>query len=194
MRILGFSDFHGLFGLRNHFRDVKKKLLDSQPDILVFCGDFRNDISIPLLKSRMRRLQVPKIYYVWGNSDNVKPEYDLKVGINLHLKVIPLTKEFGIAGIGGDELDVQWNIESLEKQLSGSTLKLILVSHVPPFGFCDYAADQKHVGSRPLRALVERFKPIAHLFGHIHEDSHKQVVYKGITFVNVGPNSCTIDL
>ena len=194
MKILAFSDFHGLYGLTNHFRIVKKKILESKPDILVFCGDFRDHLSIPLLKSRMKRLKFQKIFYLWGNSDEVNPEFDLNVGINLHLKLVSVGKEHVIAGIGGDELDVEWNIKEFEKVLSKNSQKLILISHVPPFGFCDYAVERKHVGSKPLRELVEKFKPVLHLFGHIHEASQKKVLNDRTTFVNVGSSSYTIDL
>ncbi|MHA1130370.1 MAG: metallophosphoesterase, partial [Candidatus Helarchaeota archaeon] len=98
-----FSDFHGLFGLKDYFREVKQKLLEVKPDILVFCGDFRNNITIPLLRSRLRTLKFSNIFYVWGNSDLVKPEFDLKIGTNLHLNLVPLNNEFGIIGIGGSK-------------------------------------------------------------------------------------------
>ncbi len=187
MKLLAFSDFHGLYGLSNPFRDIKRKIVEVQPDILIFCGDFRNQISIPLLESRLRRLKCPHIYYVWGNSDALAPDFALTIGVNLHLKLHQLTSEFTIAGIGGDELDLQRNIQQLDARLSQNKTQLILISHIPPFGFCDFAVDQKHVGSKPLRALIEKYSPKIHLFGHIHEEAQKCVRSETTIFWNVGP-------
>ncbi|NVM27559.1 MAG: metallophosphoesterase family protein [Candidatus Helarchaeota archaeon] len=195
MKLLAFSDFHGLYGLTNHFRDVKKRISETLPDILVFCGDFRNLISIPLLESRMRRLKFPAIYYVWGNDDGVDPEFKLKVGTNLHLKLIQLDDKSAITGIGGDELDVQWNIDKLDALLSKKEVKkVILISHVPPFGCCDFAVEGKHVGSEPLRTLINKYQPSICIFGHIHEQSQKSAEFNNTLFWNVGPNGIVIDL
>ncbi len=194
MKILAFSDFHGLYGFKNYFRDVKIKLSETNPDILIFCGDFRNSLSFPLLRSRLRRLKFPRIYLIWGNSDSCPPEFDLGIGTNVHLYFELIEKDLGIIGIGGDELDVEWNIAKLEALLSNINMKFILVSHVPPFGICDFAVDQRHVGSKPLRDFVDKYKPILHLFGHIHEESQKKIITKTTTFWNVGPKSINLEL
>ncbi|NVM53017.1 MAG: metallophosphoesterase [Candidatus Helarchaeota archaeon] len=192
---MAFSDFHGLFGLTNHFREVKKRIIETHPDILIFCGDFRNQISVVLLESRLRRLKFPAIYYVFGNSDLLAPDYELKVGVNLHLKLIQVNDEFAIAGIGGDELDVNWNIEIFDEiLLEVQSKKLILVSHVPPFGFCDFAVDGKHVGSNALRMLVEKYKPKLCIFGHIHENSGKSAILNKTIFWNVGEKGVVLEL
>lgn len=194
MKLLAFSDFHGLYGLINHFQEVKKKISESEPDLLVFCGDFRNNISIPLLESRLKRLEFPATYFVWGNDDQVKPTAELKNGINLHLKV-KLLGDFIITGIGGDELDVQWNIERLGTLVAESELKkIILISHIPPFGCCDFAIDGKHVGSKPLRQFIEHYHPIACLFGHIHEQAQKSMNLGTTRCWNVGHNGLLINL
>ncbi len=195
MKLLAFSDFHGLFGLTNHFLDVRKKILETQPDILVFCGDFRNQISIPLLRARLRRLKVPSLYYIWGNDDLLNPDFKLGPGINLHLKFQRLDNIFTISGIGGDELDVEWNINKLDALLSKLEFKkLILISHVPPFECCDFAIDGKPVGSKPLRMLIEKYNPSVCLFGHIHEQAQKSVKLNTTICWNVGPKGILIDL
>lgn len=195
MKILAFSDFHGLYGLVNHFRNVKRRLFEHQPDLLIFCGDFRNSIPLPLLESRLRRLKFAQIYYVWGNSDDLKPTFELRTGINLHLKIIQLNEEFSIAGIGGDELDVEWNVQEFDRQLEQiKTQKLILISHVPPFGQLDFAIEEKHVGSKPYQKLIEKYKPTLCLFGHIHEQASKSAQFDSISYWNVGPKGAVINL
>lgn len=195
MKLLAFSDFHGLYGMVNNFRDVKRKILETRPDILIFCGDFRDHISVPLLESRLRRLKFPVIYYVWGNSDEFKPEFELRVAVNLHLKIKQIANEFTIAGIGGDELDVQWKINELDTKLEETEFKkLILISHVPPFGYCDFAVEGKHVGSKPYRTLIDKYKPALCVFGHIHEQSQKSIISNKTLFWNVGPKGIAIEL
>ena len=195
MKILAFSDFHGMYGLTNHFLEVRKKIAEKQPDILIFCGDFRNQISVHLLESRLRRLKFPEIYYVWGNSDELAPDFTLKVGTNLHLKPILLRTDIVICGLGGDELDVQKNIQKLEALLSEKSFKrLILISHIPPFGFCDTAVEGIHAGSKLWRELIDKFQPILCLFGHIHEDAQKRVLFKSTTFWNIGSHGAFIEL
>jgi Icc-related predicted phosphoesterase len=50
----------------------------------------------------------------------------------------------------------------------------ILVTHCPPYGYgdllSDYSSDPNtHIGSRKLLELVNKYKPILNVFGHIHE-------------------------
>lgn len=45
----------------------------------------------------------------------------------------------------------------------------ILLTHAPPWGFCDVNEENNHCGNKLVRQLVERVKPKMHLFGHIHE-------------------------
>ncbi|MHA1264126.1 MAG: metallophosphoesterase family protein [Candidatus Helarchaeota archaeon] len=195
MKILAFSDFHGLFGLKNHFTDVKLKLSEIQPDILIFCGDFRNHLSIRQLTSRMKLLQHNQIYYVWGNDDELDPEFNLKIGTNLHLKTEEIAKSLLLIGIGGDELDVKWRIQELERLLKKiSPKKVILISHIPPFGILDYANDGRHVGSKPYRRIIDNYKPLLCLFGHIHEQEQRSIRIKETVFWNIGPKGIVINL
>jgi len=195
MKILAFSDFHGMYGLTNHFLEVKKKIAETEPDILIFCGDFRNEISIPLLQSRLKRLNFPDIYYVWGNSDRLAPDFEMKIGLNLHLKLFQLPNEFVISGFGGDELDVLKNIQKLENLfIEEDCNKLILISHIPPYGCCDFAVEGRHVGSKLYREFIDKYHPILCLFGHIHEEAQKKMILKETIFGNVGSKGVLIEL
>ena len=62
----------------------------------------------------------------------------------------------------------------------------ILVSHQPPFGTaCDLARGQ-HVGSKSLRAAVERHQPDLVFSGHIHESIGAGTIGSS-RLVNPGP-------
>ena len=45
----------------------------------------------------------------------------------------------------------------------------ILVTHGPPLGVCDMNLAKQHCGCPELLAVVNKFKPRIHLFGHNHE-------------------------
>ncbi|MBD3226688.1 MAG: hypothetical protein GF329_00740 [Candidatus Lokiarchaeota archaeon] len=189
MNFLAYSDFHGLFGFKNHFRKIKKDIKRFNPDFVVFCGDFRNKVSKSLLNVRVKHLGRP-VYYVWGNDDEFDPEYKLKSGINLHLKVIEVNEAFKIVGLGGDELDVKWNIEKFDEILDNEkdSDNLVIVSHVPPYSACDLANDGRNVGVKEYLALILKFSPRLVLFGHIHENFRCHTCIEGIDFINIGPN------
>jgi len=78
--------------------------------------------------------------------------------------------------------------------------KVILVTHAPPYKildqvkskYLDYAigtygerAKDGHIGSVGLRRIVDKFNPILHIFGHIHECKGVHVS-QNTTFVNAG--------
>lgn len=63
----------------------------------------------------------------------------------------------------------------------------ILISHGPMYGILDEVMDmsvgfeneyKRHCGSTALREAVDRVKPKLFVFGHIHEQGGKQVIYK----------------
>ena len=68
----------------------------------------------------------------------------------------------------------------------------VLITHSPPHGIGDRGASGRHKGSRALRDLVlNRVKPMFHVFGHEHADCGvKSVAGSGTTFINA---SCVSD-
>ena len=86
--------------------------------------------------------------------------------------------------------------------------KTILVTHEPPYGILDQvapevllwatksfgdSAKEGHIGSQALRRLVDKYEPLMHLFGHVHEG--KGVLRDRMTiFVNVGSSGDDEDL
>lgn len=78
--------------------------------------------------------------------------------------------------------------------------KIILATHCPPFGILDkvypkfinwavktygHSAKEGNIGSKGLRKFDEEFKPMLHIFGHIHEAKGIKKINE-TTFVNVG--------
>jgi len=95
------------------------------------------------------------------------------------------------------EEDIYMDLDRLFREVEG--YKVILVTHDPPYGILDrvvqeyrqYAvgtygerAKYGHIGSIGLRKIVNKYKPILHVFGHIHECKG---VFSGETiFINIG--------
>ncbi|MHA1229861.1 MAG: metallophosphoesterase family protein [Candidatus Helarchaeota archaeon] len=197
MKFLAFSDFHGLFGLKNHFIDIKKKIKEYEPDFIILCGDFRNRASINLLNNRVKSLRLP-VFYVWGNDDEVDPSFNLKYGTNMHLKLlqIPGSLDLFITGIGGDEIDVSNNITIFDKLLNNNLPlngKIIIISHVPPYTICDKTIDNKNAGVKKYLEIILKYHPNLVLFGHIHEQFGCMKTINNIIFQNVGVKGIFIE-
>jgi len=70
----------------------------------------------------------------------------------------------------------------------------ILITHGPPYGVLDKAplssrADKfKHCGCEELRLALERIKPKLHVFGHIHGEGGKTMLFK-----HLGPNTICVN-
>jgi len=90
------------------------------------------------------------------------------------------------------------DLEKSLKALKGK--KVILVTHAPPYGILDQVeknyrkygmgtygekAKNGHIGSIAFKSIDEKYKPILHIFGHIHECKGAKRI-DGTTFVNTG--------
>ena len=59
----------------------------------------------------------------------------------------------------------------------------VLFTHTPPFGILDMTRSGVHAGCEDLVKEIDRIKPKAHIFGHIH-DGYGMVEKNGVKFVN----------
>lgn len=131
----------------------------------------------------------------------------------IHDKIIQVG-EFYLIGYNGRPIYIfekenveQWafqeekaynDLEKLFEKLKGK--KVIFVTHAPPYKILDQVvkkyrkygvgtygdkAKDGHIGSLAFRKIDERFKPILHVFGHIHECKGIQKV-GNTTYVNTG--------
>lgn len=63
---------------------------------------------------------------------------------------------------------IESNLNNLMKSIGVG--RTILVTHAPPYNTnLDMISPTKHVGSRAVRKIIERYQPIVSLHGHIHE-------------------------
>lgn len=60
----------------------------------------------------------------------------------------------------------------------------LLITHGPPHGVGDSGSSGLHYGCSDLKAAVEQTQPVAHLFGHVHQDGGLWRL-GATTFINV---------
>ena len=95
------------------------------------------------------------------------------------------------------EIQVQKDLDRLFQQVDPR--KTILITHAPPFGLLDkvkkemrqYAigtygnkAKNGNLGSLGILRVIEKYKPLLHIFGHIHEN--EGIIKNETTFINTG--------
>lgn len=189
MRILVLSDIHGsTTGTMTTLELCQKHT----PDLTVVCGDITNFGPHEWAESYLSRIPGRKAA-VPGNCDptDLNEDFDKTGTIDLHRRKETIDGiTFGGAGGAdytpfntlfefGDDTFSQWLGPLMEENM-------ILVTHAPAYGFLDKSHRGKHKGSQSLRVLVDRWRPILMLSGHMHEARGIER-HNGTVFVNPGP-------
>jgi len=82
------------------------------------------------------------------------------------------------------------NDQELRERFDKCPVKVdILVMHGPPYGILDANAEGERCGSIPALELLDRVKPLYMVFGHIHEQGGKELLYK-----HIGPNTWCLNV
>lgn len=140
----------------------------------------------------------PVVFAQIGNMD--KPEvtdFLQEKGCNIHRSVAALTPEVAVMGVGTsgitpfntpsetpDETLGEW-LDETYAQASQYDAAVVVV-HDPPFDTkCDDLGNGVHVGSKAVRAFIERVQPPVVLCGHIHEARSVDTI-GNTTVVNTG--------
>ncbi|MHA1799739.1 MAG: metallophosphoesterase family protein [Candidatus Helarchaeota archaeon] len=192
LKILAFSDFHAMFQQIKYLKNVAKLLLETKPNVLIFCGDFVVNSTMKQIEFLLRNLHFPNILHVWGNSDEFNLDDQLKNSVNLHLNLVEING-FYFVGLGGDEIDCKMHINKLKEKIKDVD-NLVLVTHVPAKGACDLCNDGRKVGVDELRNIIIGEHPKLHLFGHIHEEARCISKIGNTTCINVGSSGALIEL
>ena len=179
-KILAISDIHGKEeAVKAFLADVRRRGIKA--DCLVVAGDIgcpESPSKGAKVMSLLSRLGLD-IYYVKGNWDislgNVEQHgaYDLDRTGPVRLG------NYILIGHG----------ERLEPRAAESDV--LLVTHYPPYGILDrgfkYEPYYKgtHTGLIGINYLLERYRPILHIFGHSHKSGGVSLKLNGTTYVNV---------
>ena len=195
MRIAYVVDVH------DRFEAVEQALARTGPvDVLVVGGDITTAGSPDDAEQAIERWRnlAPTLLAVAGNMDS--PAIDARLvdlGTSVDGRGVVLD-DVGIAGASAaphSPLHTPYEVPDEEftrkaaaglAELAGCRVR-ILCPHAPPHGTaCDRVRSGEHVGSRALRALIEREQPDLVLCGHIHESRGVDTIGE-TRVVNPGP-------
>lgn len=186
MKILHLSDTHG-----------KHLLLPSLPeaDLIIHSGDFTfagSEEEAYDFMNWFSDLEYPHKIFIAGNHDMCMYGAETIDGLpdNVHYLcnsgvVIEGFKFFGLPMFMEDFND--GNLDKMIKDIPTDTD--ILISHQPPYGFCDIFHGE-HCGDRLLRDKLKELPRLkSHLFGHQH-DANSLMVNDGVIFSNAVVLDC----
>lgn len=181
IKIFIFSDGHG--NLKN-IEKLKSEM--AKADLLLFAGDFTKYNSpktgLPFVNA-ISEIEKPT-FSVLGNCDY--PEIfeatkQKKFSVDASIKTFD---ELYITGSGGgskftgttpyerSDEELVGDLAASEKKLKAGEIKsdeLIVITHNPPFETKLDRVPMAHVGSKLIRAFIEKWQPLLHISGHIHE-------------------------
>jgi hypothetical protein len=184
LRILVIADIHGEF---EKFSRLLDRIKEHAFDLVICPGDFTDMYNIPegysqldiseLIVQKLLSLGKP-VLCIPGNHEpyDILDMFD-EYGVNLHERM----KQIGglaFIGFGGAATPFNTKFEpteeeikkGLEKALRDIKGKFILVTHNPPFGTAlDKIETGEHIGSKAVREIIEREKPMLALSAHVHE-------------------------
>lgn len=160
----------------------------------------------------LEKIPVP-VYGVLGNADLTYYQQFINWPFNLLHNQITKINNYDFIGYDGRplyqfetenrnerafaEAEIKSDLTSLFSKVNPK--KTVLVTHAPPYMILDqvdekmrqYAvgtygekAQEGHIGSTGLKSIVETYKPLLHIFSHIHEAAG--IVKKETSFVNLG--------
>ncbi len=196
VRLLVISDIH------DKYENVKK-LKDVERDITIVLGDFV-EFGKPDIETVVKILEELSnqgfTLYVPGNCDprESTQELNIKNTLNIHCRYY-IVDDYVIVGFGGSnptpfntpleftESEIERDLEKTIQEALGTGKKLIFACHAPPR---DTAIDKivtgAHVGSISIRKMIEKYRPIIGLHGHIHEALGMEKIGESL-ILNPGP-------
>jgi len=189
MRILVLSDIHGSdTGITTTLELAERY----NPHIVVICGDITqfgpHEWAVKYLE------QIPaRTVAVHGNCDpkDLDVTFARASALSLHKKRHTITGLPFIGAGGSDHTPFNTIFEFGDETFTGWLDPLmvenaVLVTHAPAYGILDWNMSGKHLGSKSLRKVVDRWKPILFFSGHMHEARGVEVHGKTVC-VNPGP-------
>jgi uncharacterized protein len=189
MKIIAFGDIHMATAEAERIPGIK------EADLIILNGDLTNYGGVKETKIVLDSIMKinPNVLAQFGNLDRRDVnEYLEQLGINLHGQARLVQGRVCLIGIGGSNFTpFRTPSEFSEQQISSLADRAfrqgqefislaqplhkhkiirILVSHVPPIDTkVDRLHNGKHVGSKAIRAIIEKYRPDLCITGHIHE-------------------------
>lgn len=164
---------------------------EHSPDAVLCLGDITNFGTGKDAADILAQIKC-KVYALPGNCDPTEvPECISSVAVDMHGKAVTIG-DYYMAGLGGSNITIFGTPFELEEKEIDSMLRpiskpgMILMTHAPSYDILDHIPNGMPVGSPALRKIVEEFKPILALSGHIHEDFGVKKIGDTV-FCNPGP-------
>lgn len=196
MKFLCSSDFHGIVPVQ-----MAKIVKENKIDAILSGGDYSPHGWGGEGDSTEEPLEFitelgPSVFSVFGNIDPEKSFFEKfeqkhKNFHFLHLKRAKV-KSVYVVGLGDFYFDGH-ALKAFESLLKQNPEKTIVLSHYPPKGAGDLVGFGMHVGSKELRDLIEKYKPLLVLCGHIHEDAGVSKIGK-TTVVNAAMTNVLVEI
>ena len=191
MRLAVASDIHGDYLMTRRFGMAA---LGLNASAIIIAGDIGPNAEKVL--SYLSQLEIP-IYLVLGNDDFPFDAYILE-GIPYVLNIdgecidVGPVEIIGLSGNPGSGLaspDEKKIEAALQNVFTKASKPVILVSHLPPFRVLDlatrYREKGEHIGSKAIRKIIEQYKPVLCVCGHVHKDGGKRAFLEDTEVINV---------
>ncbi len=173
----------------------------AKANVVLLAGDMTNGSMNHLLRmfSILNEFN-EHVYAVPGNMDTAQILAHLaREGLSLHRR-FELVDGVALVGLGGAlpfDGDFVFSEDEFSAMLDEAVTGLpagtptLLVSHQPPYDTAlDVIRTGQHVGSRAVRAWIEKHQPLACLCGHIHEAAGVDRLGQTV-LINPGPLATT---
>ncbi len=188
MRFLVITDLHQN---KPNVGWINEEIRKHGAEFVLFLGDV-TDFGSKETAAKIVSAIDSKVYVIPGNCDPLDlPEAMKEVAVDMHGNATDVGG-YRLVGLGGSnitifhtpfELDEDALRDGLEKNASEG---MILMTHAPSYGILDQIPSGLSVGSPAIKDIVDKYRPILALSGHIHE-AIGVVEQNGTVFVNPGP-------
>lgn len=197
MKILAFVDTHGNKASLHRLVEKSKDV-----DIMACAGDISNwgehlEELIKILEKASKPLLI-----IPGNHETAKQIKQLTKKFSF---VIPIHKGsyqvdkyiffgYGEGGFSQEDSTLK-KIKEKFKETLEKDLKVILVTHAPPYGTkLDFLIQSDHVGCKTITEFITEIHPRLAISGHLHENFGKKDIINKTLLINPGPEGKIINI
>ncbi|MBV9310637.1 MAG: metallophosphoesterase family protein [Solirubrobacterales bacterium] len=197
MKLLAFSDLH-------RDRDAARRLADmsQDADVVIGAGDFASmHFGLGRTIEALSSIVKPTLLVAGNNESDAAlsracASFSAAKVLHGEATEIDGVSFFGL-GAGIPPTPFPWSFD-LDEERAGETLEecpehAVLVVHSPPKGVVDRAFG-RNLGSKAIRAAIERKHPRLALCGHIHQGWGQEAKIGETRVVNLGPEGKFFDL
>jgi len=188
MRFLVITDLHQKKSMVSR---INQSYRDNGCDALLFLGD-ATDLGTAEDAVEVMSMLEGNVYAIPGNCDpRDTPERISSVVKDVHGKRFSVG-DIGFAALGGSNITIfntpfEYEEDEISELLEPISFKgMVLMTHAPSYGILDEIPSGINVGSRAILGIVEKYRPVAAVSGHIHE-AIGIVNKNGTLFMNPGP-------